>query len=351
LLGVDGTWEDQTLLAHYIATPSGERVLLPPAGTPTGDRDFRNIGVFTHGTLYPFASRSSPAWSGLGLTAGARIDAHNVYGNNWSARGGVVYDIDERHYAKLLFGTSFRAPSSTQLYSNLIAPGGYIGNPNLKAERAETLQLALGSSPVSGLTLRADGYLTFIQDRVEIRKPAPNAVQANATPTNSTTITSKGVEVELDFRSKHVDAYANYSLQNSSYPKEDLLSLGQRTVDVRTDAYPTHLLKGGVTWTQRPWFLRFNGEARYVSPRLGNLDNNSLLNPLDHLEERYQLPGYTLFDVGISTVGVEFWRGHESVLFAKVRNLLDTRYAFPGSSGFDIPGFERSFYVSVQQDL
>jgi len=287
----------------------------------------------------------------LGLTAGARDDAHNIYGNNWSARGGLVYDIAERHYLKLLYGTSFRAPSSSQLFSNLIVPGGYIGNPDLKAERAQTFELALGSSPLRGLTLRADAYLTFIQDRVEIRKPPPLARQANATPTNSTPITSKGLEAQLDYKSRSLDAYASYSLQSSTYPKEDLLSLGLRTLSVDTDAYPTHLLKTGLTWTQRPWFLRFNVEGRYVSPRLGNLDNNSLLNPLNYLEDRYRLPAYALLDLGLSTVGVEFWRGHESVLFAKVRNVFDTNYAFPGSNGFDIPGFARSFSVSLAQEL
>ncbi len=351
LVGVDATWERQTLLTHYLVTPSGARVLLPPARTPIGERAFRNLGAFAHATLYPFQHHGPRALSSLGITAGARDDAHNIYGNNWSARGGLVYDIAERHYAKLLFGTSFRAPSSTQLFSNLIVPGGYIGNPELKAERAQTLELALGGSLLHGLTLRADGYLTLIEDRVEIRKPAPAAAQANATPSNSTPITSKGFEAQLDYRSRGWNAYASYSLQSSTYPKDDLLSLGRRTVAVHTDAYPTQLLKGGLTRTQSAWHVRGNIEGRYVGARLGNLDNNSLLNPLDYLEDRYQLPAYLLFDLTISTVDVEFWRGHETLLLAKIRNLFDTRYTFPGSNGFDIPGFERSFALSMKQDL
>ena len=351
LVGVDATWEQQMLLAHYLVAPGGARVLLPPAGTPTGERDFRNLGVFAHATYFPFTGRVPAQLSGLGLTAGARDDAHNIYGNNWSARAGLVYDIAERHYAKLLFGTSFRAPSSTQLFSNLIVPAGYIGNPDLKAERARTIELALGTSPLRGLTLRADAYLTVIEDRVEIRKPPPSALQANATPTNSTPITSKGFEAQLDYKSPRLGAYASYSLQASTYPKQDLLSLGLDTVQVQTDAYPTHLLKAGLTWTERAWHLRGNAEGRYVGARLGNLDNNSLLHPIDHLETRYALPAYALLDVSVSSVGLEFWKGHESVLLAKVRNLADARYTFPGTNAFDIPGFERSFSFSVQQEL
>jgi iron complex outermembrane receptor protein len=351
LVGVDATWERQMLLAHYAVSADGARVLLPPAGTPTGWRDFRNLGVFAHATYYPFAGRGPQSLSGLGLTAGARDDAHNVYGSNWSARAGLVFDVAERHYVKLLFGTAFRAPSATQLYSNLIVPGGYIGNPDLKAERARTLELALGSAPVRGLTLRADAYLTVIDDRVEIRKPPPLAVQANATPTNSTPITSKGFEAQLDYKSPRCSVYASYSLQSSTYPKQDLLSLNLDVERVHTDAYPTHLLKLGLTWTERAWFVRGNVEGRYVGARLGNLDNNSLLNPLDHLVDRYALPAYTVLDLSISSVGVEPWKGHESVLLAKVRNALDTRYTFPGTNAFDIPGFERSFSLSLQQEL
>lgn len=351
LVGVDANFEQQTLLTHYAVRPGGARLLLPPSGTPTGERDFRNIGVFAHASYFPFAHRTGSALSGFGLSAGAREDTHNIYGNNWSARAGVVYELAERHYVKLLFGTAFRAPSSTQLFSNLIVPSGYIGNPNLKAERARTFELALGSSPLRGLTLRADAFLTVIDGRVEIRTPPPSAAQANPWPTNSTAITSKGFEAQVDYRSPRFDGYASYSLQSSAYPKRDLLSLSSMREQVETDAYPGHLLKLGVTWTERAWFIRANVEGRYVGARLGNLENNALLNPLDYLRDRYALPAYGLLDLSVSTVGVEPWKGHETALSAKVRNLTGARYTFPGTNTFDIPGFERSFAVSLRQEL
>ena len=351
LLGVDANFEEQQLLTHYAVTPAGARLVLPPAGTPTGERDFRNLGVFAHASYFPFAQRVGSALSGLGVSAGARDDSHNIYGNNWSARAGLVYELFERHYIKLLFGTAFRAPSSTQLFSNLIVPSGYVGNPDLKAERARTFELALGSSPLRGLTLRADAFVTVIDGRVEIRTPPPSAAQANAWPTNSTAITSKGFEAQVDYKSSHFDGYASYSLQSSAYPKQDLLSLAPMREQVETDAYPAHLLKLGLTWTERAWFVRANVEGRYVGERLGKLENNALLNPLDYLRDRYALPAYGLVDVSVSTVGVEPWKGHETVLLAKVRNLTDARYTFPGTSTFDIPGFGRSFSISLRQEL
>jgi hypothetical protein len=155
----------------------------------------------------------------------------------------------------------------------------------------------------------------------------------------------------VDYKTTFLNAFLNYSFQNSTYPKADYLSLEARTVPVRTDAYPAHLIKGGLTFTKRAWFLRTHLEGRYIGKRLGDLDNNSLLDPLNYLTNRYAIPAYALFDLALSTVGIEFWRGHETMLLGKVSNLFDTRYTLPGYSGFDIPGFSRSFYFSVHQDL
>jgi outer membrane receptor for ferrienterochelin and colicins len=350
-IGVDATWEDQNLLSHYAVSPSGALTLNPPAGSPTGERDFRNFGVFANTTFYPFMSGGWKALTGLGLTAGGRIDAHNIYGNDANLRAGLVYDVKERHFAKLLYGTAYRAPSSTQLYSNYIVPGGVVGNPDLRPERARTLELALGSSPLNGLTLRADGYYTVISDRVEIRGPSAGSARANPTPTNSTPIDSRGFELQLDYMTRRWDVFVSYSFQISTYEAEDILALTPTRVAVDTDAYPTHMVKGGATFTHRPWFMRAHVEGRYVDERLGNLDNNALVHPTDFLTNRYALPAYGTLDVGVSSVGLEPWRDHETAIQVKVLNVLDAGYVFPGYSGYDIPGFERSAVIWLRQEL
>jgi outer membrane receptor protein involved in Fe transport len=324
--------------------------LNPPSGTATSARLFRNLGAYGNTTLYPF-SKLGPAFGGLGLSAGGRYDAHNIYGNAWNGRAGLVYVVAERHFAKLLYGTSFRAPSSTQLFSNFILPGGVVGNQQLRPERARTLELALGASPIRYLTLRVDGYYTVISDRVEIRRPSETTALANPVPTNSTPITSKGFEGQLDFQAAALQAFLSYSFQRSDYPREDILAIDRGEARVQTDGYPTHLVKAGVTVTHRPWYLRAHVEGRYVGARLGSLDNNVLVHPLSFLTTRYRLPAYGLLDVALSSVGVELWQGHESVLLGKVSNLLDTRYQLPGYAGFDIPGFQRSYTLSLQQEL
>jgi outer membrane receptor for ferrienterochelin and colicin len=350
LAGVDGSWDVQTLQAHYTVADDGTRVLNPPAGTQTGDKSFINTGLFAQAALHPFEDLAVPVLSDVGVTAGARIDHQNIYGDNWNWRGGLVYERAQRYYVKGLAGTSFRAPAPSQLYSNYLEPGGAIGNPQLNPERARTFELAAGATLLPGLTLRADAYSTLVEERVQLQRPSLSSPVANPFPTNSSPITSQGVESQVDYWEGPLRLYGNYALQNSHFPEQDILSLERETVQVQTD-YPTHLVKAGATVTLESLHLRTHLDGRYSSSRPGNRDNNAQVNGQDALVQRYTLPSYLLLDLTITSVGVELWKGHETHLLGQVRNLLGSHYVAPGYSGFDIPGLLRSYYFSLQQDL
>ena len=123
------------------------------------------------------------------------------------------------------------------------------------------------------------------------------------------------------------------------------------TVKVDTDLYPTHMLKGGATLRLPKAKSLVSLEIRHTGARLGFLRNNAWVNATEYLEQRYQLPAYTLCDLTLSSMGIEMWRGRETRIVAKIRNLFNQRYVFPGYNGFDIPGFERSFSIWFQQEL
>lgn len=356
MVGVDATLDQQTLLTHYTVYPPDREVRNPPADSPTGVRDFQNLGAYVHAVIHPFELLSAKAVSGgalrdLGVAAGLRVDTHNIYGDNWSSRAGLVYDIGGRHYAKLLYGSSYRAPSSTQLFSNYIQPQGVVGNPDLRAERARTFEIALGTTPAERLTLRLDGFLTFIDDRVEVQPAGTADRTGNPMPVNSTPITSSGFELQVDYSLENLALFGSASLQSSRYDEENVLSLEREIVAVPTGLYPTYQVKAGVTWTVPRWFLRTYLEGRLQGEVYGEVDNNALVNGIDYLTDYYTLDPYFLLDLTLSTVGIEPWEGHESRFVFKVRNLLDTEYVLPGSSGFDIPGIERSFQLGFEQDL
>lgn len=350
-VGVDSSIDTQTLLAHYVNTPEGRRVLNPPGNTQTGTREFLGIGAYANSTIYPFEIAGFRPLSSLGLTGGVRLDSQNIYGEDFNSRAGVVYDIESKHYVKLLYGSSYRAPASTQLFSNYIDPTGTIGNPELRPEQARTFEIAVGASPLAGTTFRVNGYYTRILDRVEIRQPSPSSPVANRQPINSSPIDSLGGEAAIDVRVSDYLFFANYSLQASSYTKRNLLSIDAEVVDVKTSGYPDQMVKFGAAADFPQWFARTSLTGRWIGARLGTLDNNSLVYSRDYLIRRYELAPYVLVDLAVSTLGLELFGHRESRAAFKVRNLFNTSYAMPGYGGFDVPGFARSFEVTLRQEF
>ena len=348
-LGVDSSVQTQELLAYYAVTPEGERLLLPPANTSTGTREFLRIGAYANSTIYPFELLHYQPLAHLGLTGGVRLDSQNIYGEDFNSRAGIVYDIESRHYAKLLYGSSYQAPSPNQLFSNFIEPGGVGGNPDLKPERARTYELALGTSPLKGMAARVSAFYTRIEDRVEVQLLADGS--QNRVPVNATPIDSYGTEAQIDYRFSNYAGFVNYSYQSSSFPQRNILSIDAETVDVETAAYADVLFKFGASADFPTIFARTSLTGRWVGRRLGTLDNNSVVNGPEVFVERYSLDPYLLFDLAVSTLGVR-WFGHRETKFqAKVRNLFNADYAFPFYEHFDVPGFTRTFEISVQQDL
>jgi outer membrane receptor protein involved in Fe transport len=262
-----------------------------------------------------------------------------------------VYDIDSKHYVKLLYGSAYRAPSSNQLFSNYIKSGGVIGNPDLRPERARTFEAALGVSPIEGMATRLNAFYTRIEDRVEVERPALTSNFSNRMPKNGSPIDSFGGEAQLDYRFADYAGFVSYSYQTSSFPRVNTLSIEREVVDVKTPAYADHLVKFGASADFPEIAARTSVTGRWVGRRLGSLENNSLINGRDFLVERYSLEPYLLVDVAVSTIGLK-WFGHRETKFqGKIRNLFNTEYVFPFYAQFDVPGFTRTFELSIQQDL
>ncbi len=129
---------DRLLIADVLA-PDG--TVLSPAGTliPGEGHDqhrvFRNLGVFAQGHF-----AWSEAWSAI---VGGRLDVQNIYGTYPSFRAGLVYAPPKRAVsAKLLYGSSFKAPSAEQLFTQPATFLDIQGNPDLKPQTAHTFELA-----------------------------------------------------------------------------------------------------------------------------------------------------------------------------------------------------------------
>jgi outer membrane receptor for ferrienterochelin and colicins len=351
-IGADYTVDDQELLTYYTMRQDGTRSLNPPLDTPTGGRSFSNVGVYLHGMLYPLAGSELGLLETLALIAGARLDHQNIYGDELNFSAGVVQQLSEHLYAKALYGTSYRAPSSNQLYSNFIAPNGTIGNPQLEPEHARTFELAFGGQVYKVISFELSGFYTQIENKVETRVPSVSLAD-NPLPQNLATIDSLGLEASLAVTAGAFKSYANYSFQRSRSEEPQTFRVRpDDTVTIDALLYPTHMLKMGANYKLPEAFLQGSLEARYIGARLGSEDNNQLFyGVLGSSTERYHLEPYVLLDLYVSSLNIELWKEHETRFGVRIANLLDEQYAYPGYRGFDVPGFARSFTLSASQEF
>lgn len=350
-VGLDGSAEAYELLSHFTVSGDARELRNPPSTSPHGRKRFRNGAAYAQVLSTPFDGTGAEWLEPIHLTAGARVDAHSEYGANINGRAGLVYAANDLHYAKLLWGSAYRAPSANQLYANYITPQDTIGNSELRPERVQTLELAVATTPIRRLTLRADAYLSRVRDRVEIQAPGLDAAITNSSPQNASPITSWGAELQVDYRGSALSVFANYAFQRSRYTVVDDLSLAREEVNLHTELVPDAMVKVGVAWSLPRYFLQLYAEGRYVGSAYGHPQNNAQVNGLDYLRSQYQLDPYAVVDVLAKTLNFRPWPRRATHVMFKVRNLLDARYVHPGASGFDIPGFRRSYEIFVEQEF
>lgn len=126
------------------------------------------------------------------LTTGVRHDRFSDFGGATNPRLALVWAPDDRVTTRLLYGRAFRAPSFVELYltSNPIA----LGNPSLRPERIDTLELAFTHKVSPLLMYSANAYHYRIRDFITF-VPAGPAIQAQNTGRRD----GLGVELEADY--------------------------------------------------------------------------------------------------------------------------------------------------------
>lgn len=340
-LGFDLSAENQKRQTYYMHTDS----TVIPTGDELKDTLFNNIGVYLQTSFHPFKDGSSTFQKHFELVAGIRYDYHNIYKSAINYRGGILYRISNSLFGKLLVGTSFKSPSSTQLYSTPIAPGDQIGNSELKPEKAMNFDFVLGGNIGEKINFIINGYYSEIKDKVEI---VP--FQTNLMASNSAEITSMGVEAEVKYISLHLRSFLNYSQQFSFYHRTDVFS-GNKYYNT-TDLYPTIMIKGGIDYTIFKPSITFYLEGKYIGERSSSPQNRSFYDPVNYQSENetiYKLDNYLLFDLSISTYAIRFMEGKKTAINLKVSNLLNTKYYYPGFKDYDIPGLGRLIEMKVTQ--
>ena len=343
-IGADYSTDNIDLLTHYYNDSTGAYTAMQHY---TSDSEmYNNIGVFAQSMINPASFIGAQgAFERFNLTLGLRYDIHNIYGNSLNYRLGGVYQVSDKIYTKLLYGTSFKAPASTQLYSNYIALRGVIGNADLKPEKAKTVEWAIGMLPTEHIKISTNIFYSIINDKVELVLPIAEA--SNVRAENVANINSAGFELEGNANYAKIDAYLNYSFQQSIIEENTPL---RGTVRLKTNLAPNSMFKFGMGY-KVPSILRLSIDGRYISSRIASQINSFVSNPVNYLTDRYELSPYFIMDFAVSSNELKIFKDNETLIMLKVRNLLNTDYAFPGFKNYDIPGMKRTVELKLTQNF
>lgn len=331
-------------------------------------KSFNNVGIYLQGILNlgPALKNENTFFNNLDFTAGFRFDNHSVYDQEYNWRTALVYRIKENMYTKMLYGTSFKAPSSTQLYTNFLKFNGTIGNPNLKTEKSQIAELQYALSFAKYFFFNIGGFFTLTSNKIQIEQPEINSVNKvdNPQALNKGEIYSVGGESEFFFtyaesKKYHINMHTNYSYQRSMLNKEylDQTTGLKEEIFIHTDLYPSHMVKFGINQKFPSFFLNTHIEGKVIGKRIASGNNcrykePTLANfkPEKFYKERYTLDPYFLLDCMISTYKLLIIRGKETEFRIKVYNILNTDYAYPGfKKDYDIPGTGTSLFFNIIQ--
>lgn len=316
--GMDYSDDDEKLLQVFGIDPySGERRLL---GTPTGRQHFINTGAFVQ-----YRWQTGHRWS---YTANIRYDDHNLYGSNTNYRLGLNTLLQSNMWWKLLYGTSYKAPSAFQLYAQPMASGDIIGNPQLKPETASAWESQWSWQPSSQHLLELTAYHLSIKDKIEVLP-----IDFNLNPQNISQ--QRGWGVEGEWRMSF--GLQGLSLQGAWQNSEDInhhAFLGN--LRSATASYPQ--LQGRIAWNlNRTRLGNWAVSTRYASPRRASATNIGT-----NLGRSYQLPSYSTWRLNWS----QDWQQHRLQL--TVDNLFDKSYAEAGYGGVDLPAGPRQITLAWQ---
>ncbi|MHB8878494.1 MAG: TonB-dependent receptor plug domain-containing protein [Myxococcaceae bacterium] len=343
MAGVDWIQENQLLqrfdelLIEDVLSEGG--TVLRPAGTiipdeGSGDRiRFENFGALLQGVVTVLPSVS--------VTAGARLDAHSIYGINPSARLALVYAPPGRPLGvKLLYGSSFKAPSAVQLYSHPMAVLDIRGNPSLKAQTAQTVELAAlyglpggrGELSVNLFVMALSGKVEFIQKGIYLE--AQNLLDERVVggELESRLVLTEGLRARLSGGvARTVDQTAGPALLGAP--------------EVRNALFPSlqaHLiLEYQLPVPGKP---QVSAELSYVGPRSAS-QSNALIRGA-----AYSLPAYLSSAATLSWSGPTLFQRQTSVAL-RLTNALGLGWAEPGFGGFDVPGPARAATLTITQSL
>lgn len=344
IAGVDWTRESQILQTYDelllvdVLDADGQVVrdaftVLPGEGTGE-QRTLTNVGVYAQAIV------DVNAW--FSATAGARLDQHNIYDQNISPRAGVVVAPPQAPWsAKLLFGTSFKAPSAEQLFTQPIGPFDILGNEALRAQYARNVDLA-GTWGIEQLgELEANVFFTQVRGLVEYVQHDINLQAENALDEDIVGAELAARLGPLPWLSFQLGAgVAGVTWQRLD--DDQALIFGTDRVAPTFPSVQVHL----ITELRVPSVdVRFAPELSIVGARSASQSNN-----LRTIED-YTLPAYAMVSASLSAPTLHLARAYATSIAIRGTDLLGTQPNEPGFNGIDYPTLGARVWLNVTQEF
>jgi outer membrane receptor for ferrienterochelin and colicins len=182
----------------------------------------------------------------LTVTFGLRHDAHGSYGQEWSPRAYAVWRAGGPWTVKGGVSHGFKVPNLKQVVPGARpeGPNTFIGNPDLKPERSNALELGVGYG-AGASQAQVMMFDQRVDDLVEIRLVTPGAAPGTGTYTyeNLSKARLRGIEASasqaLGAGFTATLAYTYLDAKNGN--------------GVRLDRRPRHSATARLDWQQGPW--------------------------------------------------------------------------------------------------
>jgi iron complex outermembrane receptor protein len=338
-----------------------------------------------------FAEVSAPVVKGLDLSGALRWDDYSDFGSTTNWKANARWQPMQQVLLRASYGTGFRAPTLTDLYSPIVLQTSSQfndpvtgqsdlqvnefngGNPNLQPEESKQFSVGIVFQPMPSLAIGIDYFDIKVENIISqpstqevvseaargnpaytglvVRNPQTNEIISTSTQLSNTgTLDSEGIDLDVRWRQQFGPGRLDVSLTGTYYLKFDQSTPGAGTVDkIATIVQPdgnspvissTANLDGyGVvlrykqylsgTWTQGDWATTL--AADYASRYRAGNDLND--NPT-------YIGGMTLWNLQVSYMGLK-----NAVLTLGARNILDKQppVFVPVSNQFQ-SGFDASQY-------
>jgi len=207
------------------------------------------------------------------FTLGARLDDHEIFGNETSPRASLVWNTTDNLILKASFGHGFRAPNIKQVSPDYVFALGTIkisGNPALKPETNNAFELGANYS-TDKYNIDAAIFDNKVKNLIDLTGPITDRTYKNIS----------------EARLKGFELSSKVSLTKALNLKTSYQYLDAKDNDGnRLKHRPRHALSSGITWDKNDWQLGLN--AQYLSGQI-----------IEHNRVSTDVPGYTIWNASV----------------------------------------------------